>query len=201
MYASDGTTLETQSSAFTEELKAKILSVQSFYNNTGKLEFFANSLWWVGQIYNIVNFAASTVYQTSGTSSKKNVGEWIYAFVSGGSAMFGSNGAYLLNDNPSLTLVFEMAFTSLTSAVLELTSRVIVENSAGTLLAETFLSGPRYNARQTLKSRIYYHTAPLQHTLALGHKIFVDTYYDILTPNATTIAGVVMKGKFSMLAN
>ena len=115
--------------------------------------------------------------------------------------MFGSNGAYLLNDNPSLTLVFEMAFTSLTSAVLELTSRVIIENGTGTLLAETFLSGPRYNARQTFNSRIYYHTAPLRHTLALGHKIFVDTYYELLTPNATTIAGVVMKAKFSMLAN
>ena len=185
-------------------MKTKLLSVSNlkgFNNGTGKLEFFANSLWWVGQVYNIVNFAASTVYQTTGTSSKKNVGEWIYAFVSGGSAMFGSNGAYLLSDNPNLTLIFEMAFTSLTSAVLELTSRVIVENSAGSLLAETFLSGPRYNARQTLNSRIYYHTAPLRHTLAQGEKIFVDTYYDILTPNSSTIAGVVMKGKFSMIAN
>ena len=115
--------------------------------------------------------------------------------------MFGSNGAYLLSDNPSLTLIFEMAFTSLTSAVLELTRRVIVENSARTLLAETFLSGPRYNARQTFNSRIYYHTAPLMHKLALGDKIFVDTYYDILTPNSTTVAGVVMKGKFSMIGN
>jgi len=33
---------EIQSSAFTEELKSKLLN--SFNNNTGKLEFFANSL-------------------------------------------------------------------------------------------------------------------------------------------------------------
>ena len=115
--------------------------------------------------------------------------------------MFGSNGAYLLSDKPSLTLVFEMAFTSLTSAVGELTSRVIVENSAGTLLAETFLVGPRYNARQTLNYRYMYTTAPLRHTLNQGDKIFVDTVHNILTPNSTTIAGVTMKAKFSMIGN
>ena len=153
MYASDGTTLETQSSAFTEALKAKLQSFQSFYNNIGKIEFITNSLWWVGQVYNIINFAPSTLYQPTGYAAKKNVGEWIYAFVNSGSSLFGSNGAYLLDDKPILTLVFEMDFTAGNAAVAILCSRIIVENSAGNVVAETMNAG-LYNTTRTTE---YYH--------------------------------------------
>jgi hypothetical protein len=196
-------TWETQSSAFTETLKDKLLNASNsklFNNNTGKIEFIAASLWWVGQAYNVINFAPSTLYQPTGTAAKKNVGEWLYAF--GYSHMFGSNGGYLLNDYPNLTLVFEMDFASNFSSVQALCSRVIVESSGGNVLCETFFAGYRYNSeRDTHNMNMYYSTAPLRHILKQGDKIFVDTVHNILTPNSTTIASVVMKGKFSMIAN
>jgi len=201
MLTADGNNWETQSSAFTEALKARLLTLKDFNNGTGKIEFIAASLWWVGQAYNVINFAPSTLYQPSGTAAKKNVGEWLYAF-SGYSSMFGSNGAYLLTDKPNLTLVFEMDFSSNFSSVQALCSRIIVENSAGTVLSETFFAGVRYNSeRDTHNMNIYYNTAPLRHILNQGDKIFVDTVHNILTPNSSTIASVVMKGKFSMMAN
>ena len=95
-----------------------------------------------------------------------------------------------------------MDFASNFSTVQALCSRIIVENSAGTILSETFFAGVRYNSeRDTKNMNIYYNTAPLRHILNQGDKIFVDTVHNILTPNSTTIASVVMKGKFSMMAN
>ena len=191
---------ETQSSAFTEELKAKILSVESFYNGNGKIEFIAASFWWIGEVYNITALQGNTHYQQSAYKGKKNVGEWVYAFVNSGSSFFGSNGGYLLNDKPILTLVFEMDFNSSFCSVQSLSSKIIVENSAGTVLNETFFAGVRYNSeRDTHHMNTYYNTAPLRHTLNQGDKIFVNTDYNIITPNSA--AGITMKGKFSMLAN
>ena len=125
----------------------------------------------------------------------------MYAFVNSGSSFFGSNGAYLLNDKPILTLVFEMDFTSAFSAVLILNSKIIVENSAGTVVAETLYTGVYYNTRSTANYRIMYSTAPLRHTLNQGDKIFVDTVHNLQTPNSATISQVTMKAKFSMFAN
>jgi hypothetical protein len=197
-------TWEIQSSAFTEELKTKLLGLgpnpKSFNNGTGKIEFVAASFWWIGQVYNVTALAASTLYQPFGYMAKKNVGEWLYAF--GYAHMFGSNGAYLLTDNPNLTLIFEMDFASNFSSVQALCSRVIVENSAGTVLCETLFAGYRYNSeRDTHNMNMYYNTAPLRHILNQGDKIFVDTAHNILTPNSATIASVTMKGKFSIHAN
>ena len=115
--------------------------------------------------------------------------------------MFGSNGAYLLNDKPILTLVFEMDFTAGNSAVQMLYSRIIVENSAGNVVAETMNAGFYYGARTTEHYRMMYITASLRHTLNLGDKIFVDTVHNFITPNSATISGVTMKAKFSMFAN
>ena len=197
-------TWEIQSSAFTEELKKKLLGLgpnpKSFNNGTGKIEIAAFSFWWIGQAYNVTNLAASTHYQPSGYLGKKNVGELLYAF--GYAHIFGSNGAYLLTDKPNLTLVFEMDFASNFSSVQALCSRVIVENSAGTVLSETFFAGYRFNSeRDTHNMNMYYNTAPLRHILNQGDKIFVDTIHNIITPNSVTIASVTMKGKFSMHAN
>ena len=131
---------------------------------------------------------------------QKNVGEWLYAF--GYAHMFGSNGAYLLTDTPNLTFVFEMDFASNFSSVQALCSRILVENSAGTLLCETLFGGYRYNSeRDTHNMNMYYNTAPLSHILNQGDEIFVDTVHNILTPNSATIAGVTMKGKFYIHAN
>ena len=94
-----------------------------------------------------------------------------------------------------------MDFTAGNSAVQMLYSRIIVENSAGNVVAETMNAGFYYGARTTEHYRMMYITAPLRHTLNQGDKIFVDTIHNILTPGAQFIAGVTMKGKFSMLAN
>jgi hypothetical protein len=76
------------------------------------------------------------------------------------------------------------------------------ESSSGNVLCETFFAGYRYNSkRDTHNMNMYYSTAPLRHILKQGDKIFVDTVHNILTPNSSTIASVVMKGKFSMMAN
>ena len=117
--------------------------------------------------------------------------------------MFASNGADLLSDNPSLTLIFEMEFTSAFSDVLFIYSQVLVKNNAGTVLCETFESGPYFNAvgRNALTYKYFYSTAPLRHILNQGDRIFVKTKYNFLTPNSATIDGVLMKGKFSMHAN
>jgi hypothetical protein len=204
MLTADGNNWETQSSAFTETLKAKVLgssNSRGFNNGTGKIEFIAASFWWIGQAYNLTTLTASTHYQPSGYLGKKNIGEWLYAY-SGYSSMFGSNGAYLLTDTPNLTFIFEMDFASNFSSVQALCSRVIVENSAGTVLSETFFGGYRFNSeRDTHNMNMYYNTTPLRHILNQGDKIFVDTIHNIITPNSASIASVVMKGKFSIHAN
>jgi hypothetical protein len=197
-------TWEIQSSAFTEEIKTKLLGLvpnPKIYNNgTGKIEIAAFSFWWIGQAYNVTNLAASTHYQPSGYLGKKNVGELLYAF--GYAHMFGSNGAYLLTDTPNLTFVFEMDFASNFSSVQALCSRVIVENSAGTALSETFFAGYRFNSeRDTHNMNIYYHTAPLRHILNQGDRIYVATQHYIITPNSASIDTVKMSGKFSIHAN
>jgi hypothetical protein len=95
-----------------------------------------------------------------------------------------------------------MDFNSSFCSVQALCSRIIVENSAGTVLNETFFAGVRYNSeRDAHHMNTYYNTAPLRHTLNQGDKIFVWTEYSIITPNAMYTTGVTMKGKFSMLAN
>ena len=94
-----------------------------------------------------------------------------------------------------------MDFTAGFSAVSILNSKILVENSAGTVVAETLYAGVWYNSSTTANYRYMYHTAPLRYTLNQGDKIFVDTVHNFLTPNSATIAGVTMKGKFSMLAN
>ena len=100
-----------------------------------------------------------------------------------------------------LTLVFEMDFTAGFSAVSILNSKILVDNSAGTVVAETLYAGVWYNSRSTANYRMMYSTAPLRHILNFGDRIFVDTLHNILTPNSGTIAQVVMKGKVSIHAN
>jgi hypothetical protein len=135
--------------------------------------------------------------------AKKNVGEWLYAF--GYAHMFDSTGAYLLNDKPNLTLIFEMDFTSNFTAVQALCSKVIVKNNVGTTLSETFFQGIRKNVYggclDVNNMSIYYTTAPLRHILNQGDRIYVNTRHNFLTPNSVTIDGVLMKGKFSIHAN
>ena len=196
-------TWEIQSSAFTEELKTKLLNAtnsKGFNNGTGKIEFITPTFWWIGEGYSTIFLTASTLYQPVYNIAKRNIGQWLGTV--GYSHMFDTNGGYIFTDKPNLTFVFEMDFASNFSSVQALCSRVIVENSAGTVLSETFFAGVRYNSeRDTHNMNIYYNTAPLRHILNQGDKIFVDTVYNILTPNSATIGSVLMKGKFSMLGN
>ena len=119
--------------------------------------------------------------------------------------MFDNSGAYLLNDQPNLTLIFEMDFRAGFSNVLLMYSKVTVRNNAGTLLNETFDQGVQYNSYQEAinngSKHIFYTTAPLRHILNQGDRIFVNTKYSFLTPNSASIAGTTMRGKFSMHAN
>ena len=115
--------------------------------------------------------------------------------------MFNAAGSYLLNDQPVLTLVFEMDFKSVGSSAQLFTSKVIVENSVGTVVSQTLDAGLWYNSRSVENYRMMYNTAPLRHTLNQGDKIFVDTLHNFITPNSATIAQVTMKAKFSMFAN
>ena len=116
--------------------------------------------------------------------------------------MFDATGAYLLNDKPNLTLIFEAHFISNFTSVAAFVSKVIVKNNAGTILTETFYQGVRYNSeRDTHNMEIFYTTAPLRHILNQGDRIFVATQHNILTPNSATIAGVQFRGKFSMHTN
>ena len=115
--------------------------------------------------------------------------------------MFDHTGAYKLWDQPTLTVIFEMDFTSGFSSVLILNSKTIVENSGGTIVAQTLDAGVWYNSRSMANYRMMYSTATLRHILNFGDRIFVDTIHNIFTPNSGKIAQVVMKGKFSIHAN
>ena len=68
--------------------------------------------------------------------------------------MFDTNGGYILTDKPNLTFVFEMDFASNFSSVQALCSRILIENSAATVLCETLFGGVRYNSEYIL----YYST-------------------------------------------
>ena len=119
--------------------------------------------------------------------------------------MFDSTGAYLLNDQPNLSLIFEMDFRAGFSSVLLIYSKVVVRNNAGTLLNETFEQGVQYNSYQDAindgSKHIFYTTAPLRHILNQGDRMFVNTKYNFLTPNSISISGTTMRGKFSIHAN
>ena len=206
MLASNGTTWETQSSAFTEELKARLLRSTTFGNNTGKIEFIAESFWWLGFAYNLTTLIASRLYDFAGEGfyygAEMSVGSWLNPF--GYASMFDATGAYLLNDKPNLTLIFEMDFTAAFSSVNYIISKVVVKNNAGTVLTETLDQGTYYNGAPQANARHYkylYTTAPLRHILNQGDRIFVNTRYIFTTPNSTSINGVKIKGKFSIHAN
>ena len=97
-----------------------------------------------------------------------------------------------------------MEFTAGFSAVVFIYSKVVVKNNAGTTLSETFEQGTYFNESPEQNARTYryyYLTAPLRHILNQGDRIFVNTKYSFITPNSATIAGVTMKGKFSIHAN
>ena len=118
--------------------------------------------------------------------------------------MFDATGAYLLNDTPNLSLIFEMEFTAAFSAVIFIYSKFVVKNNAGTVLTEYFDQGTYYNGAPERNARTYrylYSTAPLRHILNQGDRIFVNTKHNFLTPNSAIIDGVTMKGKFSMHSN
>jgi hypothetical protein len=202
-------TWEIQSSAFTEELKAKVLgssNPKSFNNGTGKIEFIAASFWWLGFAYNLTTLIASRLYDFAGEGfyygAEMSVGSWLNPF--GYASMFDATGAYLLNDKPNLTLIFEMDFTAAFSSVNYIISKVVVKNNAGTVLTETLDQGTYYNGAPQANARHYkylYTTAPLRHILNQGDRIFVNTRYIFTTPNSASINGVAMKGKFSIHAN
>jgi hypothetical protein len=199
-------TWEIQSSAFTEELKTKVLgssNPKSFNNGTGKIEFIAASFWWLNQAYNLTTLLPSTNYTNFAYASERCIGEWLNSF--GYASMFDATGAYLLNDKPNLTLIFEMDFTSNFTAVQALCSKVIVKNNAGTTLTETFFQGIRKNVFGGVldinNMSIYYTTTPLRHILNQGDRIYVATQHYIITPNSASIDTVKMSGKFSIHAN
>ena len=45
----------------------------------------------IGEVYNITALAPNTHYQPFGYKAKKNIGEWVYAFVSGGNVMLNND--------------------------------------------------------------------------------------------------------------
>ena len=97
------------------------------------------------------------------------VGVWLNSI--GYANMFDNSGAYLLNDKPNLTLIFEMDFTAAFSAVIFIYSKVVVKNNAGKVLSETLEQGTYYNGAPEQNKRTYkyfYSTAPLRHILNQG---------------------------------
>ena len=199
-------TWETQSSAFTETLKARLLQQRSF-NNTGKVEMIVSSFWWLGFAYNLTTLIASRTYNFLNENfyygAEMSVGSWLNLY-GGYGWMFDATGAYLLNDTPNLSLIFEMEFTAGFSLVTFIYSKVTVKNNAGTVLSETFEQGTYFNGAPEQNARTYryyYLTAPLRHILNQGDRIFVNTKYSFITPNSNSISGTTMRGKFSIHAN
>ena len=199
-------TWETQSSAFTETLKARLLQPRSF-NNTGKVEMIVSSFWWLGFAYNLTTLIASRTYNFLNENfyygAEMSVGSWLNLY-GGYGWMFDATGAYLLNDTPNLSLIFEMEFTAGFSLVTFIYSKVTVKNNAGTVLSETFEQGTYFNGAPEQNARTYryyYLTAPLRHILNQGDRIFVNTKYSFITPNSNSISGTTMRGKFSIHAN
>ena len=149
---------------------------KSFNNGTGKIEFVAASFWWIGLAYNLTQLQPSQYYIDYGDGYSRAIGEWLYSF--GYPHMFDATGAYLLNDTPNLSLIFEMQFRAGFSEVSFFYSKVVVKNNAGTVLSETFEQGTYYNGLPEENKRTYkyfYSTAPLRHILNQGDRIFVNT--------------------------
>lgn len=202
MLDAGGQNWETQSSAFTEALKARLLTLKDFNNGTGKIELSIFSWWWIGQSLTQTTLNPSQYYIVTDPGYQRAVGEALHLNAYGYASMFNATGAYLLNDKPNVTLIFEAHFISGFTSVQAFVSKVIVKNNAGTILTESFYQGVRYNSeRDNHNSEIFYTTAPLRHILNQGDRIFVATQHNILTPNSVSIAGVQFRGKFSIHAN
>ena len=201
MLASDGTTWETQASAFTETLKtqiattaAKFTNASAFGGNRGRITLL-RGFDLIGRPFGTATLVANTLY--SGTMNY-NVGQNLQSLYPD---LFLSNGGFLNIESPTQdwSLSFELGFMCKNSTMRVLKTYIQVQNSAGNVIENTYTQGIHYRTAQTFNEIIYYNVGPLKHIINQGDRIFISTTYDFTTGSEGALT--VMEGKFVIERN
>ena len=202
MLASDGTTWETQASAFTETLKtqiattaAKFTDASAFGQNKGRITML-RGFDLIGRPAGTTTLVANTVYTGS---TNYNVGLNLQSLWS---QYFAANGGFLTTEGPSQhnwSLSFEMGFMCKNSTMRVLKTYIQVQNSSGVVIENTYTQGIHYRTAQTFNEIIYYNVGPLKHIINQGDRIFISTTYDFTTGSEGALT--VMEGKFVIERN
>jgi hypothetical protein len=202
MLASDGTTWETQASAFTETLKtqisttaAKFTDASAFGSNKGRIVML-RGFDLIGRPAGTTTLVANTLY--SGATNY-NVGLNLQSLWS---QYFAANGGFLTTEGPSQhnwSLSFEMGFMCKNSTMRVLKTYIQVQNSSGVVIENTYTQGIHYRTAQTFNEIVYYNVGPLKHIISQGDRIFISTTYDFTTGSEGALT--VMEGKFVIERN
>lgn len=202
MLASDGTTWETQSSAFTETQKtqiattaAKFTDASAFGQNKGRITML-RGFDLIGRPAGTSTLVANTVY--TGTTNY-NVGLNLQSLWS---QYFAANGGFFTPEGPSQmnwSLSFELGFMCKNSTMRVLKTYIQVQNSAGNVIENTYTQGIHYRTAQTFNEIVYYNVGPLKHIISQGDRIFISTTYDFTTGSEGALT--VMEGKFVIERN
>ena len=169
------------------------LNASIFGQNTGKISITKN-FEFIGRASGTTTLANNTVYNNT---FDFNVGLDLNSY---GPNLFGSDGKFQSGiGSMNFTMYFEMAFTCKNSTIRQLKSSIIVKNTAGTNIDNSYTQGIHYRTAQTFNEIIYYGVVPLKHIISAGHQIILSTVYDFTTGSEG--ASTAMEGKFTIERN
>jgi hypothetical protein len=202
MLDSGGQNWETQSSAFTETLKAQIgtstanvttlnekfATASSFGGSKGKITLSRNF-----QIMGQTSLANGTTYNNS---TAYNVGAQLQSQYP---ALFLSNGKYSGSEGDmNLSIYFEFGFLCKNSSMIIFKSYLSILDTDGALIDNSLTQGFHYNSGTTFNNILYFSIPPLKHIIKTGHQIILNTTYQFTTG---TQGGYAMDGKFTIERN
>jgi hypothetical protein len=205
MLDATGNNWETQSSAFTETLKAQITSSSSsiiilnnkfssafnFGGSKGKISITRN--------FDIIGLSVSTL-----SNSTLYIGENQYnvglGFRNTGlyNDLFDASGKFVSMEGfMNFNIIFEMEFKCRNSSLNQLLSRIIIKNDENIIItgAITLFQGYKYNTAQTFHEVVYYNVS-MKHIIDYGHYIYIETPFQFTT--GTQGAITAMQGKITI---
>ena len=194
MLDATGNNWETQSSAFTETLKASIQTNDTRLNVAR--DFSVNV--GVPTGFNAIgrtSLANNTAYGTATTLLDVGV-----LLNSSYPTLFDSGGSYIGASPARYELLFYNEYLCLNSSVRQCRSRIRIYSSANTNSGSwgdnSGFGGVDYQVNSTLNSAIIYNSAPFKFDFVTGHKIRVETVWMATTSSLGTAN--TMLGRFYM---
>jgi hypothetical protein len=202
MLDATGNNWETQSSAFTETLKAQITSSSSNYTTINAKFTDASTFWVRGKYKNAIvsNMTIGLVDPLPASSFFNNTSDYpnyfnagLYFFQSGLTSIFGNTGRFLPSTPMRFNVSVEMEFDTYLGGtppsgttgcgVRVLESRLRI-NNVGTEIDGTYYSGLHLAGYISSNKYVRYRLT-INHIFNTGDEIILQSYYDINTGTGT----------------